>query len=214
MRDYALADLDRRFANVIRFGVIAEADYDAARVRVRFGSLKTDWLPWVTLRAGPDLSWWAPEPGEQVIILAPSGELAQAVVLPAVYSNAHSAPGNAPTVHRIEYEDGAVFEYDRAAHRWRVTIPDGTIEMSCKDASVEATNSVTVECSTATVEASQSVTVDTPTATFTGNVNVDGNVSVGGNVAADGDVRAGSVSLRNHRHMEQGDGSPTSPPIT
>lgn len=124
---FELADLQRRLANLIRVGVVAELDEAAARVRVKAGGITTAWLPWLTTRAGGDRSWWAPEPGEQVLLLAPSGELAQAVVMPAIYQDAHPAPADVRSVRRVEYQDGTVVEYDREQHRHRVSYPDGAV---------------------------------------------------------------------------------------
>jgi phage baseplate assembly protein V len=118
--DFALTELDRRLANLIRVGTVDQTDYANARVRIRTGELLTGWLPWLTRRAGHDQDWWAPEVGEQVMVLSPSGDPAQGVVLGALYQARYAAPGNEPTVHRTRYADGTTIEYDRAAHRLRV----------------------------------------------------------------------------------------------
>jgi phage baseplate assembly protein V len=113
-----LTDSGRRIHNAIRYGVVAEADYEAGEIRVDLqdGELRTDWLPWITLRAGADLFWWAPEVGEVVILLAPSGELANGVAIPAAFSNGRK-PASRETVQRAVFADGAVSEYDRERHR-------------------------------------------------------------------------------------------------
>lgn len=111
--NFRLSDLERRVAGLINVGRVADLDEQTARVRVEFGEILTDWLPWLTTRAGADRTWWAPEPGEQVLILAPSGELAQAVVLPALYRNDHPPPGNTRTQSTTVYADGTRVTYDR-----------------------------------------------------------------------------------------------------
>ena len=67
-------EASRRIANVIRYGVVKETDYEKALIRVELqdGELLTDWIPWVTLRAGNDKFWWAPEEGEVMLLLARS----------------------------------------------------------------------------------------------------------------------------------------------
>jgi len=110
-----LAEIERRLANVVRIGTVAEADYGRARVRVAIGDLLTDWLMWLTPRAGGDRTWWAPEVGEQVLVFSPYGELAAGVVLPALYSTAHPANGNSPEITRIDWGDGGYLEHDRAS---------------------------------------------------------------------------------------------------
>lgn len=118
----AVAENDRRLANLIRFGHVSSLDEANARVKVDCGDLTTDWLPWATLRAGPDKTWHAPEVGEQVLVLAPSGDMAQAAVLPAFYSDANPAPANVKTKHLTKYQDGTEVQYDRAAHQMRMTL--------------------------------------------------------------------------------------------
>ena len=87
MDGYHIAELDRLLANIIRLGTVAELDEHAARVTVDVGGLITDWLPWLTARAGATRTWSAPRPGEQVVVLSPYGDLSQAVALPAVYQD-------------------------------------------------------------------------------------------------------------------------------
>jgi phage baseplate assembly protein V len=113
--EYRLSELERRLDNLLRIGTVAEADYAAARVRVRSGDLLTGWIPWLTRRAAGDIDWWAPEVGEQVLLLAPCGDPAQAVCLPAIYQAAHPAPESVATVSRIEFRDGGFARYDRAS---------------------------------------------------------------------------------------------------
>ncbi len=120
-----LAELEHRLANVIRRGVIVEADYDAARVKVQLGDNTTGWLPWLTRRAGSAIEWWAPEIGEQVTVLSPSGDLAQGEVLPALYSTAHPAPVSDPKIRRINYGDGSFTEYNETTHTMTVTVNGG-----------------------------------------------------------------------------------------
>ncbi|WP_320169951.1 phage baseplate assembly protein V [Maridesulfovibrio sp.] len=120
---FEAVDLSRRLANVIRIGTVAEADYQKARVRVAFGTAVSDWLPWITFRAGGDHTWWAPEVSEQVVVLSPSGETSGGVVLGSIFSTAHPAPADRPTIQRTVYEDGAVIEYDRENHILHAYIP-------------------------------------------------------------------------------------------
>ncbi|MFW5499590.1 MULTISPECIES: phage baseplate assembly protein V [unclassified Maridesulfovibrio] len=132
----AYADISRRLENTLRIGKICEADYGNARLRVKSGDVTTGWLPWITTRAGNDISWWAPELGEQVMVLSPGGDLAQGVVLPAIYQTASPACADRPTLDRHVYEDGAIIEYDKAAHRLYGYVP-GSALLEC-DHDIEA----------------------------------------------------------------------------
>lgn len=112
---WRLAELERRLDNVVRYGTVTAADYAAARVRVRSGDLETGWIPWLTRRASHDADWWAPEVGEQVVILSPCGDPGQATAVPAIYQSAHPAPDSVETRRRVAFGDGTVVVYDRAA---------------------------------------------------------------------------------------------------
>lgn len=169
------ADLARRLANVVRPGAVAEADYERALVRVQFGGATTNWLPWLTRRAGADVDWWAPEVGEQVLILAPSGEPENGWVLPAGYSNAAPAPETTPDVERRTYKDGTVDKYDRSANK-------RTLDLSDSTGTVEVTNgkvTITVADGNVSVELDGDVTV---------NAGGNAEVNTGGETA----VTAGS----------------------
>lgn len=141
---YDITELDRRVANLLTLGTVLAADYGQARVRVRIGEIVTTWLPWMTHRAGGDSDWWAPEIGEQVMVLSPSGELAQGIVLLSLYSDAHPAPANEPTQHQSRYADGAVLEYNRESHHLKAHLPAGATAELIADGGVAIVGDVSV----------------------------------------------------------------------
>ena len=133
---FELSELARRVSNLIRPGVVEAADYDAALLRVRLDeNWVTDWLPWLTRRAGGDVDWWAPEIGEQVVVLSPMGDPAQGWILPAGYSNAAPAPAATPDVHTTVYGDGFKITHDRAANHTVLDAieSEGTLELRAKN---------------------------------------------------------------------------------
>ncbi len=133
--EFRVAELERRIENVVRVGTIVSADYGAATATVRIAGNVTAPRPWLTLRAGGDRSWWAPETGEQVMLFSPSGDLAQSVILPAIYSDAAPAPATSADVSRQVYADGFVIEHDRATKRTTLNAWDseGTLELRAKN---------------------------------------------------------------------------------
>lgn len=128
--EFRLAELERRLNNLLRYGTIAEADYSRARVRVQSGELLSGWLPWLTHRASNDTSWHAPEVGEQVVLVSPCGDPAQAVVLPAIYQNAHPAGQARCDIAAVTFADGMRITYDRAGHHLQIDCP-GDITFTC-----------------------------------------------------------------------------------
>ena len=127
---YRNGDAERRLENICRIGSVAEVDYANARVRIETGDLLTAWLPWITRRAGPDVDWWAPEVGEQVVVLSPGGVLEDGVVLGSIYQDSYAAPANTPNIHTTRYQDGTTITYDRSAHKLTISCV-GDMDIEC-----------------------------------------------------------------------------------
>jgi phage baseplate assembly protein V len=146
-------DYARRLSNVARYGIIAEADYTGAsagfpaiRVQLQDGEILSDWVPWFTPRAGKDRVWDPPEVGEVVMLLAPSGELANGVAIPGLFSNGN-ANGDRAGLQRRTFDDGTVVEYDRQAHKLTIdaTESNGQVVVKGQTVKVEASGEVTVK---------------------------------------------------------------------
>lgn len=187
-------DLLRRLDNLFRLGTILAVDHAKARVRVKSGEIESDWLPWLTFRAGQTQSWSPPTVGEQCLICAVSGELSTAVVLVGIYTN--NAPSQNPDEHLIVFPDGAEIRYNHAS---------GALSVK--------------NCNTATLHAKSQITLDCPTVICTGEVQVlgtlavDGIISTQASVTAQNDVSGGGISLKSHKHggVESGNKQTQSP---
>lgn len=125
-----LSELDRRLANIVRVGTVTAFQAGAVdgsavpMVQVDLGDLTTDWLPVAMSRAGGNASYDTPEVGEQVLLFAPSGELANAKVMGSIPQT--SAPAKFTDQNNTGYawSDGAKQTYDRAGHHYVLQIPD------------------------------------------------------------------------------------------
>ncbi len=157
MIEFEITELNRRLANLIVLGKVVEADYAQTipKLKIKAGDLKTAWLPMLTQRAGSDLSWWPLEVGEQVVVLSPSGELAQGIVLGALNQLAFPSIGNSADSHKQVYADGAVIEYNRKSHHLSATLPSGATTTLVSDGGVNITGDVVV---TGNITASKDIT--------------------------------------------------------
>ncbi|MGB7644401.1 MAG: phage baseplate assembly protein V [Pseudomonas fluorescens] len=174
MNDFAA--LSRMLENLIRFGVIAAVQMVPPRVKVKTGELTTAWLPWLALRAGSDREWDPPTLDEQVILLSPSGQLANGVVITGLPSDHIPANGDRAGLHRRTYADGAVIEYDSVAHHLNATLPgSGTTSLVSKGG----------------------INIIGPI-NHQGDYNQTGNQNVVGRVDVSEDVVAAGISLVNH----------------
>lgn len=148
-------ELSTRLANLIRLGTVLAVDHGAERCRFKSGRLETDWLRWISPRAGGTKEWNPPTAGEQAILLSPSGGTENGAVLVGIFSDANPSPSHSPDEHVRTYPDGARIAYNHAIGALAVT-----------------------GIKTALVEASEHVTVDCPSTTFTGDVHIMGNLTV------------------------------------
>ncbi len=141
MNDFAA--LSRMIENLIRLGTIAAVDHAAQRVRVLTGDLLTGWLPWASPRAGADREWNAPTLDEQVLLFSPSGQTANGVVLTGLFSDLIPPNGDRDALHRTTYRDGAVIEYDSAAHHLRAVLPAGGTTELISDGGIRIVGDIT-----------------------------------------------------------------------
>ena len=111
------AEISRLLANLIKQGTIAESDPAAGRVRVLHGGLTTDWLPYFVPAAGGVSVHRPPSVGENCIVLSPSGEPANGVVLCGMASDQFPQPGNRADETVVKFPDGAVAKYNHAASK-------------------------------------------------------------------------------------------------
>ena len=165
---YALSDLAKRLSNIIRIGAIFEINVQTAKARVKIGELETDFLPWANSNSGSNNSWNPPEIDEQVIILSPSGDLSQAVILPSLYKN--NASDSDQNIKSITYQDGSKISFN---------VSSGTLDLDLKgDVAIKVVGNANIEGDNINITGSSNITLD-------GNVNLGG--SGGQGVARIGD---------------------------
>ena len=211
-----MTEAERRISNLALMGQVVALDTARARVRVQAGPITTGWLPFATLRAGEDRTWHPPEPGEQVLLVAPGGDLNQGVVVGSLYRADHPAPADSQDISRTLFKDGAVMEYDRAQHRWRLAVPaGGRIVLEVGATTLELRDD-------GTTLSTPSLLADAADSTFTGTLlvkklftylkglvgkgsgaagaSIEGDIQVCGNVSATGAILDGGGNSNHHTH--------------
>ncbi len=156
---------------LIRFGTIASVDLAAGRCTVVAGGVVTGPIRWVAARAGATRTWSPPTIGEQVVLLAPDGEVAGAIALLGVSSIANPAAGNALR-EIVQFGDGAVLAYDPEAHALEALLPGGATARIVADGGIS----------------------------FVGPVAIEGALTVTETIVAQQDVTGAGVSLQHHKH--------------
>ena len=184
-----LTEIMRLITNLIRTGTVTEVDRDNWLCRVKTGNLETNWINWLTLRAGNSRTWWKPSVEEQVVLFSLGGNLETAFALPAVYSNQFPPPSNSEDGSVTEYPDGGWFEYEPETGRWYVR--------GIKSMVIEAADNVTFKTENFVVEAD--------TTRINSNVVINGAVNQGG-----GPMDSNGIVVDDHAHNKVKSGGDTS----
>ena len=178
-------DDEAALGELIRFGTIAEVDLAAGRCIVSSGDVRTAPIRWLQIRAGATRIWSPPSVGEQVLLLAPEGDLAAAIALLGL-SSAANPPAGDSLRELLLYEDGSVLAYDPETHLLEAHLCAGGQLRIVADGGVQ----------------------------ILGDVSITGNVQVTGQVEATTDVKGGGISLKSHKQGGvQAGGAQTGTPV-
>lgn len=139
--------MPRLIGDLIREAVVIART--GALCRVQIGEIESGDIPWLSGRAGKATIWSPPSIGEQVMVLSAEGDLARAIVLPGIFSDAHPAPADDDSFH-VTFDDGCWIGYDPAKGEAMVALGDGTrLQVTPGkvriDADLEVTGTVTAD---------------------------------------------------------------------
>ncbi|QBP09858.1 phage baseplate assembly protein V [Cupriavidus metallidurans] len=193
-------------------GTVSDIDERAGRVRVRlpeYGNLRSPWLDVLQRKTQDDKDYWMPDIGEQVAVLLDlSGD--EGWVLGALYSEVDQPPVASRDKWHRRFKDGAMIEYDRAEHAFRLELPAGGKVL------IVAPTGVLVQTDEATLDAKTTVCkgdlVVEGRLTYLGGMSgkpgpgggkaadIEGDIGVNGNMDVSGTVMDGGGNSNHHRH--------------
>lgn len=224
--------------SLIKIGEVSSIDPAKCTARVVFDdedSIVSYDLPVLQRNTLKNHDFAMPDIGEDAIVLFFGEGQEDGVIIGSIYAGEVTPPESTENRRTVVFDDDTRVCYDRQEHKLTVTIEGTEIVFNRQDGSITVPNAVTINCTTATVNASSGITLDTPKTDVTGVLNVaglitgkgglavsggggaavtvTGNMKLQGQIEASSDVTAGGISLMKHKHQEQGDGAPTSPPL-
>lgn len=196
--------------------VVSAVDAAKARVRCRLGEgedlLETDWLPWLTW-AGRVRVWSCPVVGEVVMLLCDRGNLVNALVMRAQYTETFPAPANDEALTQMAFDDETTLAYHDTDHSLTVEIPEdhqGTVNLVTPKGAVSLSapeGRIVIEAAEGTLElkstslkmTADEVTIEAEETRITGNLSVGGEVQDHTGTLAD--IRA---IFNSHTHPVSG----------
>ena len=124
---YELQQTKTRLERMLQTGVVEAIHAEDGLVDATIDDITLERIPLYTTRAGADKTYWMPSVGEQGLVLAPSGNLANAMFFPALNSTENPVPEtDANLVVRV-WEDGAKESYDKGKHEYIFQIDENTL---------------------------------------------------------------------------------------
>ncbi len=172
MSRFETAELDRRFANMVTSGIVTQVDYGAQpRAKVQIGDFETPWLRMGMRRAGDATESWAYSPGEEVLILSPSGDLTQGVIVCAIANGTHAVAA-APESYRVTFPNDVSVEVDGG--KMRLNAPKGLVIVGDVDTTGNVTVTGEVEASGDVIGARVSLATHTHSGVLPGGANTGG----------------------------------------
>jgi phage baseplate assembly protein gpV len=149
-----VAELERRFAGVMRHGTVAEVDPERQRVRLDMGPAHggegrflSPWVPYAQF-SGALRVHTPPTVGQQLTAMSPSGDFQQAVALPLTHHTGNPSPSTAGDENVVTYGNvsmtladdlvrvdvgGTLFELTSA----KITLSTGGSSIEMTDAGVK-----------------------------------------------------------------------------
>lgn len=180
-----IADIERRLENLIRIAEISDVNYDDRenpQVRCTIGNITTNWLSICHARMGVVKDWNPPSEGEQVILLSPSGDLSQAVIIASLSSTNNPVPDINPKKTKRTYPDNAVIEYDYETHKLTTSLPLGATFELISDGGL----------------------------TIKGDISLDGKLTATGDIESGGNIKDVKGTIQNIRDVYDGHGHDSS----
>lgn len=125
---------------MLRVGKVAELQLSPPRVKVEYDKdvdnqpIISCFLPYFEERASHKRTWDPPRVGEQCMLLSPSGDLRNAIVLLGVNTKENPPVSDKEEEHVVVYDDGSIISYDREKHQYVIDIKNEGADMLVKSA--------------------------------------------------------------------------------
>lgn len=140
-----LDELSRRIAGMVRIGLISEVDYAQTRIRVQSGQIETGWLPWPASMGRNYVGWRPLAVGQEVILLSPSGDLSQAVVVGLLHVESDPPPSTDETLDIVRFRSGTTVQHDADTGDLLITAARHVTINVAGDATINATGNVDID---------------------------------------------------------------------
>ncbi|HDI2820637.1 TPA: phage baseplate assembly protein V [Acinetobacter baumannii] len=204
------ADINRRLENLIRFGTIKTVNPSKPipLVTVDLDDIVTPEIRFFNARSGDDSTWDPPSLDEEVMVISPCGEIGPtSVVFYGLYNNEHPSPSDDLNKKIRVFADGCVIAYDISAHQLSAILPSGGKAIVTADGGITVNGNTTIN-GNLQVNGSTAMTGNN---TVGGSQLVQGSSHSTGAFSTEADVKAGSISLKEHKHPGDSGGTTGGP---
>ena len=121
-----LREIRRQLSEMHRLARVTAVDHETALLTVQSENLIQKEVPFFTMRAGEDQTYWLPSVGEMGFLIAPCGISANSIFLPGIFFKDFPPGDMNPNVSKRIFRDGTVEEIDTENHHYKLTIEEET----------------------------------------------------------------------------------------
>ncbi|MGB6231456.1 MAG: phage baseplate assembly protein V [Litorimonas sp.] len=179
--------------NLVFVAQIDTLSDDGLSAVLRIGDILTDPRPLPAVYGRNFTAAFAVHPGAQVLAVAPSGVLENAVVVAPFWKEGIAPWTTDPGTDGIRFEDGTTVAYDSTARFLTITTPGDVAIGAGGDVAVSADGVVTVVASQIALRAADALILESPSIRLIGPTEQTG-----------GDLTSDGVSVQTHTHPETG----------
>lgn len=117
-----LRDVKRQLSGMHRLAKVTAVDAETARLTVEAEGIQQKNVPFFTMRAGEDQTYWLPSVGEMGYLVAICGIEANSVFLPGIFFNGF--PAGDKSLHKAKriFRDGTVEEIDTESSHYQLSV--------------------------------------------------------------------------------------------
>lgn len=144
-----LISLRSRLTRIVSIGEMSDVDATSHRVKVilkGLDSVKTDWLPVLTIRSLGVSAVHNMEAGEQVLCLFPPfGDMANGVVIGAMYNSEDKPAFDSCDVFGFRFKDGTIVKYDQSKNELILQICGGEPSLTLNKSGLQIVGNVEIQ---------------------------------------------------------------------
>lgn len=158
-----IVKLEEKVPNIVQTARVSGINASNGLVNVTFDDdLEIEGIPFLTMRAGTDKTYWMPSVNEMGILLSPDGNISKSVFLPAMNYSVNPVPETDPNISKRIWSDGTEESYNKTGRVFSLTVGSSVIQITPSGITITGNTTITGNLSVSGTISSGGTTLDVP----------------------------------------------------